>query len=93
MSYVQHVGSVQASSPADAMSQATATFSPRSPYVWWVCPASAIFRSEAQDIESMFAPAEDKIYRNPNQYRTVAEMRKVKSSSRKRSVQDGLDDR
>jgi ring-1,2-phenylacetyl-CoA epoxidase subunit PaaB len=77
MSYVQHVGSVEASSPTEAMQRAIKTYGSAQAYVWWVCPARAIRQSEATDIESMFAPANEKSYRRPNQYRTVEAMRNV----------------
>jgi ring-1,2-phenylacetyl-CoA epoxidase subunit PaaB len=82
MAFVFHVGEVEARSPVEAMKEALADFTEGDPFVWWVCPERAITRSEEDDIESMFAPAKDKIYRMPNQYRTVIAMQKIKRESR-----------
>lgn len=78
MTFVTHVGTVQASSPAHALQQALATFDNNEVFVWWVCPLRAIVQSNESDIEPMFAPAEDKLYRMPNQYKTVFTMQKIK---------------
>jgi ring-1,2-phenylacetyl-CoA epoxidase subunit PaaB len=79
MKYVAHVGQVEAASPEEAMKKAVAKFSDDPPpFVWWVCPERAITRSDPADIESWFAPANDKRYRLPNQYRTVLSMRQIK---------------
>lgn len=78
MTFTTHVGEVEASSPAHALQQAIATFPAEQVFVWWVCPASAVTRSEEADTLPMFAPAQDKLYRLPNQYRTVFTMQKIK---------------
>ena len=43
-------------------------------------PARAVTRSEADDIESMFAPAHDKVFRSPSFYHTVAQMHEIKKA-------------
>ncbi|MEW5988823.1 MAG: phenylacetic acid degradation protein [Chloroflexota bacterium] len=78
MTYVTHVGEVEASSPAQALQRALQKYKGGTPYVWWVCPARAIFRSETADVESMFAPAHDKTFRMPNEYRVVAQMYEIR---------------
>lgn len=82
MAFTTHVGEVQASSPAHALQQAITTFPAEQVFVWWVCPATAVTRSEEADTLPMFAPAQDKLYRLPNQYRTVFTMQKIKRESR-----------
>lgn len=78
MVYVTHVGEVMADSAAHALRQALKSFSHDDVYVWWVCPASAVAATDEDDIESMFAPAHDKAYRMPNQYRTITQMMEVR---------------
>jgi ring-1,2-phenylacetyl-CoA epoxidase subunit PaaB len=78
MTFTTYVGEVQASSPAHALQQALAAFPAEQVFVWWVCPATAVTRSEEADTLLMFAPAQDKLYRLPNQYRTVLTMQKIK---------------
>lgn len=85
MGYVLHVGQIEARSAVQAMKQAVTQFSEGTPFVWWVCPEKAITRSSEQDVESMFAPARDKGYRLPNQYRTVSAMQKVRRRKNKDS--------
>ena len=80
MTYVTHVGEVEAQSPAQALQKALATFNEKPAVVWWVCPAQAIYRSQAEDVASMFAPADDKTFRLPNEYRTVLTMQKIRRS-------------
>lgn len=82
MTFTTHVGEVNATSPADALHQALAAFPNAEVFVWWVCPARAIHRSDEADAESMFAPAKEKLYRMPNQYRTVFTMQKIKRESK-----------
>jgi ring-1,2-phenylacetyl-CoA epoxidase subunit PaaB len=76
--FVNHVGEVQARSPQEALERALESFSPDNVFVWWVCPARAVTRSEDDDAESMFAPAHSKAYRQPNFYKVVTEMQKIK---------------
>ncbi|MFQ5398775.1 MAG: phenylacetic acid degradation protein [Anaerolineae bacterium] len=83
MSFVFHVGEVEAQSPVQAMKKAMAAFTEGDPIVWWVCPESAIVRSQEDDIESMFAPVHNKVYRMPNQYRTVSAMQKIKRGDKR----------
>ncbi len=81
MTHVQYVGEVAAKTAVSAMQKAIATYTEGDPFIWWICPLYAITRTQENDIESMFAPAHDKLYRLPNQYRTVAAMRKIKRES------------
>lgn len=84
MSYVDHTGEVRAASPSQALRAALEKYGAgETTYVWWVCPEQAITRSSADEIESMFAPAHEKTYRSPREYRVMSEMLEVKSTLRK----------
>lgn len=76
--FVSHVGEVEARSPQEALSKALEKFSRENVFVWWVCPAQAVTRSEDEDTESMFAPATNKPYRQPNFYHVVTQMQQIK---------------
>jgi ring-1,2-phenylacetyl-CoA epoxidase subunit PaaB len=78
MVFVVHVGEVEARTAEQALRLALKKFSNEDVYVWWVCPARAVVATDNDDIESMFAPALDKAYRMPNQYRTITQMMEVR---------------
>ncbi|MFZ0549146.1 MAG: hypothetical protein WAM60_27105 [Candidatus Promineifilaceae bacterium] len=78
MVYVVHVGEVEARTAEQAMRLALQKYASEDVYVWWVCPANAVAATDDDDIESMFAPALDKAYRMPNQYRTITQMMEVR---------------
>jgi ring-1,2-phenylacetyl-CoA epoxidase subunit PaaB len=82
IAYVQHVGEVEAASATQAMAAAIAKYNHGHPFVWWVCPERMVTRSQEKDIESMFAPAREKVYRKPNQYRTLSMMQAIMRSDR-----------
>jgi ring-1,2-phenylacetyl-CoA epoxidase subunit PaaB len=84
MSFVEHTGEVRAANPYQALSAAVEKYGAlETTYVWWVCPEKAIVRSSDDEIESMFSPANEKLYRNPSEYRVMSEMMQVKSALRK----------
>lgn len=78
MEFVEQVGEVQAGSPEQALARAVEQFGRESGWVWWVFPEQAIVRSVEDDIPSMFAPAETKTYKQPQEYRTVTMMKEVR---------------
>lgn len=78
MVYVVHVGQVRAETAEEALKLALDKFPDEDVFVWWVCPAGAVATTDDDDIESMFAPALDKAYRMPNQYRTITQMMDVR---------------
>ncbi len=78
--FVNHVGEVEARSPQEALGNALNKFSDENVYVWWVCPSHAVTRSEDSDAASLFQPARDKEYRQPNFYRVVTLMHELKAS-------------
>jgi ring-1,2-phenylacetyl-CoA epoxidase subunit PaaB len=79
MTYVTHVGEVTAQSPQQALNKARAKFAGRNVFVWWVCPVRLITGSAPDEIDSLFAPARSKHYRQPAAYRTVTAIRQAKS--------------
>ncbi len=81
MRYVVHTGAVRARSAAEALQKAVAQYdNPEKPtWVWWVCPANAITRSGREEVESLFAPARHKWYKQPQAYHTITTMRKIKA--------------
>ncbi len=73
MTFVDHVGEVEASSPEEALEQAQAVFTDTEALAWWVVPADKVFKSDPsqETIESWFAPARDKTYKQQQYYATV----------------------
>jgi ring-1,2-phenylacetyl-CoA epoxidase subunit PaaB len=80
MTYVTHVGEVEARSPAEAIVRAMAQYNDGAVFVWWVCPARLVIRNEAEDAESMFAPAHEKRYRESKDYHVMREMMEVEKT-------------
>lgn len=78
MTFTAHVGEVTASSPAHALQCALDAFDQDEVFVWWVVPQTAVTASDENDIETLFAAPAEKLYRLPNQYRTVFTMHKIK---------------
>lgn len=78
MTYVTYTGKVDASSPLQALDIAIDRFGDQNTYVWWVCPEIAVVKSKDQDIDSMFAIADDKSYRMPKEYRLLSRMMQLK---------------
>jgi ring-1,2-phenylacetyl-CoA epoxidase subunit PaaB len=77
MTYVDYVGEVTARSPEEAIREASETFGAGSGLVWWSCPARAIVASDPDDLPGLEA-ATGKLFRMPNQYRTVFTMQKIR---------------
>jgi ring-1,2-phenylacetyl-CoA epoxidase subunit PaaB len=78
MTYVEHVGEVEAKTAVQAIQKASQNrdFAPGDVFVWWAVLAAAVTRSEDDDIASMFAPAQDKTYRQQSYYGFVDPLRK-----------------
>lgn len=75
MTFVTHVGELQASSPQQALAQAIGQFDRAEVWVWWVCPAEAVTASDPEVVDSWFTPANDKIYRQQSYYGNVKRTR------------------
>lgn len=81
MTYVVHTGQVVANSPEHALKKAIDQDNTgKQTFVWWICPASAITRSNDDDVESMFAPALSKPYKHPAHYKTFTAIRQAKAA-------------
>ena len=82
MTFVVHTGEVIASNAEHALQKAIVRFDdPAKPtFVWWICPEKAITRSDPDDAESLFAPAYEKHYKHPYDYKTFSKMREVRKT-------------
>lgn len=76
MTFVVHVGEVEAHTPREALRLALERFGANGVFVWWAVPASAVIRSEAGAEASWFAPAKDKTYRQQSFYGDVGGLRR-----------------
>ena len=68
LTFVDHVGEVEARSPEQALNQALDTFADEDAVAWWVVPASAVVRSDEDVVESWFEPAKTKTYKQQSAY-------------------------
>lgn len=71
MTFVDHVGELKASTPEDALRQATKLFGNDEVVAWWLVPKSVLTRSDDADVESWFAPAKTKTYKQQSAYGLV----------------------
>jgi ring-1,2-phenylacetyl-CoA epoxidase subunit PaaB len=69
MTFVDHVGEVEAASPQAAMKRALEQH-PQA-LAWWVVPTSAIAKSPEDAPPSWFEPAKDKTYKQQSEYGMV----------------------
>lgn len=82
------VGTVEASSPDQALEKALQKYSHEPPaFAWWVFPQRLVIRSEQDDIDSLFAPSLDKPFRLSTDFHTVSAMRKIRAE--KENQQEG----
>lgn len=90
MTFVVHTGEVKANNVAQALQKAINQFdnTNKPTFVWWICPANAITRSEPDDVDSLFAPALSKHYKHPYDYKTFTTMRKAKRATLKKEKND-----
>src|SRR5690242_14769487 len=71
MTFVNFTGEIKATSLRQALALSLDQFGKGETWVWWICPASAVSRSEPGVEESWFAPAIDKVYRQQSYYGKV----------------------
>jgi ring-1,2-phenylacetyl-CoA epoxidase subunit PaaB len=81
MTYVTHVGDLEARTAEEALKLAQRRFAAADVFVWWIVPAAAILVSDEDQVESLFRPARDKTYRQPQAYRTVSQMQEIKRTT------------
>lgn len=78
MTFVDYVGEVEATTLKQALQQAMTRFTDTPAFAWWVVPTQAIARSDADVVESWFAPAATKTYKQQSAYGLVSSRRKGK---------------
>jgi ring-1,2-phenylacetyl-CoA epoxidase subunit PaaB len=71
------VGRVMAGDGPRAVHKAAEQYPSPPALVWWVVPEVAVTRSDPDEAEAMFAPAEDKSYRDQAFYRTDTMLREI----------------
>ncbi|WP_027891655.1 phenylacetic acid degradation protein [Calidithermus chliarophilus] len=73
MTFVDYVGELEAASPQQALELARQRFTDAEALAWWVVPASSVTKSEnsPETVESWFAPAKDKTYKQQSYYGVV----------------------
>jgi ring-1,2-phenylacetyl-CoA epoxidase subunit PaaB len=86
-----HLGTLDASSPQAALDAARLQFGDEL-LVWWIVPDSALVRSvdSAETVDSWFAPAKDKTYKQQSSYGVVGQHASAhKNSAHKKAVRGG----
>jgi ring-1,2-phenylacetyl-CoA epoxidase subunit PaaB len=74
----EHAGSVHAADAEMALQNARDVYSRRKEAISiWVVPSAEIIASTPEDVGPFFDPANDKIYRNPNFYKTPAGIKQI----------------
>ena len=71
LTFVDHIGEVEARTPKEALRQALDTFTDEPALTWWVLPGKSVVRSRFEDAESWFEPAKDKTYKQQSEYGMV----------------------
>lgn len=71
------VGQVEAGSSAQALQKALEKYPQPDAFVWTIFPARLVVESLEADVDSMFAPAEDKPFRLSTEFQTLTAMRKI----------------
>jgi ring-1,2-phenylacetyl-CoA epoxidase subunit PaaB len=74
----RHVGSVHAADAEMALQNARDVYTRRGEGVSiWVVPSAAITASDPADKDTLFGPADDKIYRHPTFYTVPDEVKNI----------------
>ena len=74
----EHAGSIRAPDKEIALMNARDVYGRRNEAInMWVVPAECIVASTPEDVGSFFDPANDKIYRHPNFYKTPGEIKQI----------------
>lgn len=74
-------GQLDAVTAEQAITSAWQQYQARSPLVVWVASLNAIVRSQDDDAESWFSPADDKPFRHGNYYHTRSLMREIQAGT------------
>ena len=75
MTFMDHVGQVEAPSPALAIQKAKTQFETQSVLAWWIIPSNSIVKSEPEHVDAWFEPAKTKTYKQQSQYGFVSSRR------------------
>jgi ring-1,2-phenylacetyl-CoA epoxidase subunit PaaB len=74
----EHAGSVRAADKELALMNARDVYSRRNEATCiWVVPSECIVSSSPEDVASFFEPANDKVYRHPNFYKTADGLKQI----------------
>lgn len=74
----EHAGSVHATDAEMALLNARDVYSRRNEAISiWVVPSTAITASTPVDVGPFFDPANDKLYRSPNYYKTPSGIKQI----------------
>ncbi len=74
----EHAGSVRASDKEIALMNARDVYSRRNEATCiWVVKSEDIVSSSPEDVSSFFEPADDKVYRHPNFYKTPEGIKQI----------------
>lgn len=71
MTFVNHVGKVVAANPQQALEKALGAYAEDDVVSWWIVPKKDVVRSDVGDVESWFAPAKTKTYKQQSAYGLV----------------------
>ncbi len=72
MTFVDHVGAVDAPGPRAAIAAATRAFPDPPALTWWVVPADDVVASPEDEAGAWFDPARDKTYKQQSAYGLLA---------------------
>ncbi len=72
MTFVDHVGAVDAPGPRAAVAAAKRTFPEPPALTWWVVPADDVVASPENEADAWFDPARDKTYKLQSAYGLLA---------------------
>jgi ring-1,2-phenylacetyl-CoA epoxidase subunit PaaB len=79
---------VEAESAPEALKIILRTETSADGLVWWVIPDRLIAKSNPDDIESMFSPADAKPYRHQSDFNTLTLMRQLAENESKRDFDE-----
>ena len=86
---VVQAGEMNAPTPEHALKKALLTFTDAAPLWWWIVPEAAITRSADDEIDSMFAPALDKIpYRDQGNFHSLTLLKRIKAEREQGTARD-----
>jgi len=91
MTFVNHVGEVKAVDVQSALTKAIEAFSAEEEVLtWWIIAENSLTKSEVSDdvVESWFAPAKEKTYRQQSEYGLVGKHPSERTTSRRQKTKE-----